>query len=652
MQSYREFPFLIITGLLLTFLLTWPLVTRINSFYADELDHGLAGWILWYNQHAFVSGKIFDHQAYFDSNQFYPFPQTLAYSDHLFIPSLIFAPIYWLSNGLIFSVNYYLVLTFVFTFISSFYCLNFFVRQKLASLVGAFVFTFNPLTFSHLGHLQLMGKFFIPPLFLFAFLYIKNPTIKNSFFFFLFFTLNALSAFYFQVFSLILIPIFWMPFLITQILRKNVKYFLSLRTSFIGLAFLPLLLYFNLPYLKVSSLEGAYRTLGEISFYSARGIDWISSLETNFIYGNFVRSLYPFREPKDPSSFFNYSEHTLFINIVPIVLAMIGIFSMRKNVTYFSLCLLLFFSAVFTFGPYFYDWSGKKVIGTSLYLPIYQSSVLFTSIRVVSRFQFIFYLPLSILVAFGASRFLKLSNRFSLLIFAILGFFLLLENINITNFDSQSPTLNYINLKKEGKFVLVDLLSGKNTIHFPLYLDVRNVKYLNWSTQTVENIFNGYSGYVTTDWVSLAGKIKKLDQSSLFKIYLLGIDYLIIHNDLLSQKDLKEYQKNAFLHQGLVFNDGKIKVIDLKKFKFQPSICKISDLKFEINLVSYPIAQLTGTTFQLLPKLTLVNPKNCYLVSKYHNRYSQVEVIIKNKKQTLPIKLPILLEPFEKVKVN
>lgn len=646
MQRYLELPLLIIIGLLLTFLLTWPLVTKINSFYGEASDYSLVGWMLWYNQHSIITGRILNQDVYFNSNQFFPLPFSLAYSEHLFMPSLIFAPIYWLSKDLVFSVNYYGILTFVFTFVSSFYCLNFFVRNKLASLVGAFVFTFNPVTFAQFfgHHLQLMNKFFIPPLFLFAYLYIKNPTWKNSFLFFLFFTLNALSGIYFQIFSLIFIPLFWLPFLVVQLISKNIKFFINfLLTSLIFLFFLPVLLYFNLPYLKFSSLEGVYRTLAENAYFSARGIDWISSLKTNLLYGKLVAG------PNDP---FNYTEHILFPNLLPTLLFLFGLlrsnklslFTIKRRIVFFAFGLVLFFSAIFTFGP-----------TTSLYHHLYQLSVIFQGIRVPTRFQFVFYLPFALLVAFGVDKLLKLDRKIAAVAFLCIWLFLLLENINIANFDSISPTLQYIDSKKVEKSLLFSLLAEKNTIHFPIYTagPFNNVRYLNWSTITGETIFNGYSGYFPTDWAKIAEQVKKLDKKALEKLYILGIDYLIIHKDLIDQENAKAYNSNVdFFLSGIIYKDKKIEVIDLKRFSFQASVCNIRDMRFEIKATSYPVAQISGTIFQFFSKITLVNPKNCYLVSKHQDIYSKIELIVRGKNISLPIKLPIVIEPFEKIEIN
>src|SRR3989338_374374 len=95
-----SFPVVILLGFILTSIFTWPFLPNLNTLYADLGDYPLVGWILAYNVDSILSGRIFDQLSYFNASQFYPWPYSLAYSEHMFIPSLIFLPIYLLSNTL------------------------------------------------------------------------------------------------------------------------------------------------------------------------------------------------------------------------------------------------------------------------------------------------------------------------------------------------------------------------------------------------------------------------------------------------------------------------------------------------------------------------------------------------------------------------
>lgn len=619
MKRLFEFFALILLGFFLVFLLTWPLIARINTYYDDTSEYAFVGWILWYNQHSIATGRILDSQAYFFSNQFYPFPFSLAYSEHLFIPSLIFAPIYWVTQDLAFSVNFFNILAFVLTFISSYYCLKFFLKKHLPSLIGAFVFTFNTITlaqfFGH--HLQFLNKYFIPPLFLFSYLYIKDPGWKRAFYFYSFFTLNALSNIHFQIFSLILIPIFWSPFVLVRLFKKDIYFFISfLKTSLIFIIFLPFLYYFNYPYFQFSSLEGVIRSLSENAGYSARGIDWLTPNWSNWLYGRFAQI--------DPGGF-NFTEHTLFLNIIPLVLFLTGLLFTRFNKVLTAFILVLVFSAIFTFGTH-----------TVLYEKLYGLIIFLQGIRVPIRFQFFFYLPFALFAGLGADKILNFSGKWRLLVFGFIFLFLILENINTPNFTKPSQMIPYLKSEAIKQSPLLDILKGKNTIHLPVFTANigNNIRYLNWSSVTKENVFNGYSGYFPDDWINLVQQANKLDEQSLENFFVLGIDYLIIHTNLLSQEEIKNYQNNQdFLNQAIVFQDKEIIVISFKKLNLKVTLCALKDIKIDIKTKIYS-------------EIVLNNTKDCYLVNKYMDRYLKIDFLMKNKVQSINVKLPVLIEPY------
>ncbi|MDP3733283.1 MAG: hypothetical protein Q8Q91_01960, partial [Candidatus Daviesbacteria bacterium] len=319
-----SFPVVILLGFILTSVLTWPFLPNLNTFYGDFGDYPLVGWILAHNANAILSGEIFNQMNYFNAGQFYPWPYSLAYSEHMFIPSLIFLPIYLLSKHLVFSVNYYTFLTFVLSFTSCFFVLKYFVKNAWASFFGSMVFTFNPMIYSHFpSHVHLLGRFFIPFLFWACYKFLTIPSLKTATLFFLGFTLNALSGIYLQTFSLILLPIFSLPILANLLYRKNYVLLLKIfKLSFTGIIFLPILLYFNLPYLEFSQKEGVIRQVRELEYYSARAIDWIMPYPSNMLYGKVSKEIDLLREPREPNNSFNYSEHTLFLNFIPLILAL------------------------------------------------------------------------------------------------------------------------------------------------------------------------------------------------------------------------------------------------------------------------------------------------------------------------------------------
>ena len=181
-----KFALLIIIAFILTTILTWPLAINVDRFY-ESGDYSLNGWILIHMQKSILSGKIFNQISLFNPGQFYPLPYTLAFSNHLFIPSLLFIPFYLITQNLAVSVNLLMFFSFIFTFITCFLFINYFLKKYFVSLVGATIFSFNPITMSSISKLQLMNKYFLPLVFLFFYKFLEHPSYKKWIFLFFIF---------------------------------------------------------------------------------------------------------------------------------------------------------------------------------------------------------------------------------------------------------------------------------------------------------------------------------------------------------------------------------------------------------------------------------------------------------------------------------
>lgn len=628
-------------GVLATIILNYQLVLKVNSFYSDYGDYPLNGSILWYNQDSIKTGKILNQEEYFNGYQFYPQAYTLAYSDHLFVPSLIFSPIYWITNYLPLSMNIFTLTAFVLSFIASFYSINYFIKNTFASLIGAFVFTFNPLSYSHFpNHFQLMNKYFLPPLFLFAYLFLSSPTAKRAFWFFFFFTLNALSALYFQAFAFITIFIITIIYLVLNYSKPNYlqRFF---KFSLISLLFLPILLYFDLPYLNFAQNERVVRTITENEFFSARLIDWILPPQNNLIYGWLFRTL--MGTMTNAKFIYSFWEHTLFINILPVVLFTLGISYTKKfkaTLPFLFYLLTLIMTFILTLGPSFMGLNGERGIFNMPYYYLYQTLPFLQGIRVPTRIQFLFYVPFSLFVSYGALFIIKKLPKKWLIypVFIIMTAILLLENINPTTYEKTSEVFNNSGyLKSAG---LTKLLQGKNVLHLPFYKnDVpKEAGYLNWALITHERTVNGYSGYYSIEQYNFIINTKNLDTQSINMLAVADINYIVIHKDLLPPHEWENHQARV------VFEDEKTLVLDTKISTAAFKKCSL-DKDFNIEVRN---ASTVGTN-KYFKALVLKNESDCYLISKFTKKYLPFPLYINMIKYQARLKLPPVIGPYQTV---
>ncbi len=658
LTGHKKFLSIFLFATMLSIVLTYPFSSKLFTFYPDfgrYGDYTFTGSVFWYHQNAVKTGKIFNQKEYFNGFQLYPQPLTLAYTDHSFIPSLIFALFYWLTHNFIFSVNLLTLSTFILSFISSFYCINYFVRNSYASIIGAFVYTFNPLVFAHFpAHTGLLNRYFLPPLFLFCYLFFKSPNFKYALLFFLFFTLNSLSVVYFQIFTILFIPLLVLPFFIQQIKSKNYEYFIALgKCALIGIVFVPILLYFNIPYLEFSNKENLKRSIEENAFYSARLLDLISSTPYNLLYGNFVKSLENIREYKlNRTGFLSFEEHTLFLNILPLMLfsiALIHFYRKRHGakrlpmITFYL--LLLFISFLLLFGPYF---QGINNAQGTLKLPFYyisQNFFLLKAIRVATRFEFIFYIPFSLFVAYGAFLLLSKYKKHRLIIFLALIGLIIFENINLYNFDDTSYMLSKFEKKDFRKSIL--FLRDKKTVHFPIFLPniPKETMYLNFAISTGEKMMNGNNAYLPEDQTQFLVALKEgIDEKTIQKLSALGIDYIIIHKDLLTNTEEKLYLKTSFDKNAVVLEREDLRILDARRFNTQISLCNFESM-------SKTIEKATDNRFsnQSFFVLKLSNPSSCYLPSIYEDRYRTITFSEGLIQKVAHLRMPILISPYEEV---
>ena len=93
----------------LTAAMTWPMALHLNTATATAADPPLQLWIARWVQHAFVTDPL---QLY-DANVFYPYANTLAYSDANIPMALLHWPLFLLTGDDLVAFNLLMLGTFV-----------------------------------------------------------------------------------------------------------------------------------------------------------------------------------------------------------------------------------------------------------------------------------------------------------------------------------------------------------------------------------------------------------------------------------------------------------------------------------------------------------------------------------------------------------
>jgi len=655
-QLIKNFYIPLIIAIITTCFFTFPLILNLNNFYPTFGDYPFQSWLMWYNQESIKTGRIFNQQLYFNAPQFYPFPFTLAFSDHLFLASLFFSPLYWLSHNLVLSTNLLIFIFFILTFISAYYSFKFFLKNNYATLIATLIFTFNPLTFEHLnaGHLSYLLKFFLPPVFIFLYKFIREQNVKNSFYLLLFFTLNALTTIYFLIYTLLTCTIFLLPIFIVNFFTTRAKSLWKiLFISILSLPFLVVLFYFNYPYLKFSYQEQVSRTLRENIFYSAQPIDWVSSLPTNLVYGDLVKGFEKYRYPIEIDKKFHYDEHVLFLNLIPILLTILGVYYLYKVKTSFFhlnfLIIILLLSLLMSNGPF---------LSPTFFL--YKYIFILNATRVPTRFEFIFYIPFALLAGYGVSFLLDFFHRYRLskskslalilIIFILWG----LENINFWNFNDRSRIIQEF-AQNSKQLNYIKQFNSRVVLHIPTFsqpiLLSKSAYYLTWSIFTQEKLMNGSSGYFPFEWRSLLSSINENPtMEALMKLKVLGLNHIVVHKKLLTENfpnKLSEIFNNKDLQEIKVYEDDDLLIYSLENIKKLP-VCKLDSQTIFNSLKKNDFIAKTNKTSNYI----FINKKDCYLVFLYEDRYQKLDGYYLDKKYIGELKFPLLISPFENATIS
>ncbi len=288
--------------LLLTLLMTYPLVLRLGTSVRDPGDPLLNAWILSWDVQQILQGNA---SGFFDANIFYPQTRTLAYSEFLIPQALVALPAILLSGNPILGHNLALLFAFLTSGLGMYALARRLTGNTLASISAGIIFAFSPFMISHLYHVQVVTAGGIPLAFLFLHKFFESDRLKDILLFSLFFILQSLANGYYALYLVVFCGLFILIQTIVRRKWRSGRFWLSLALAavLIAAAIGP----FFYQYFRVQQEMGFSRDIqspaGLTSFLATTGI--------NNLYGRLTAPLLQ-------------SERALFPGAVPFLLACLG----------------------------------------------------------------------------------------------------------------------------------------------------------------------------------------------------------------------------------------------------------------------------------------------------------------------------------------
>ena len=408
----------------LTLVMTNPLALHLASAVEDKQDALLNTWIMSWVGH----GLITDPVHLFDANIFYPYSNTLAFSETLLPQALLALPVSLAFDNPVLGYN----LVLLFSFFLAGYAMYLFVldltHNRLAGLIAGLIFAFNPYNLGNLAQVQLLSFGWLPLCLLFlrrmvgerqnaklesqdSFAKGQKPEsaipvfgFRDPFLFALFFAIQSLASIYFAFLSGIAVVAYFVWTLpgrwMRQAARPNVAqpplgHVLG-RLAFSLLVILILIVPVLWPYVQVQRDLGFERTLRENETFSASLKLYTEVSPANALYGGLLA-------PRPPIMAGGYPLDNLFPGIVAVVLAIAGLVGAKNREKWFLLFLLAL-AFVLSLGPRLYITPG---LGTDIWLPyrwLYEALPIAHALRAPVRFDALVMFALAVLAALGVQR--------------------------------------------------------------------------------------------------------------------------------------------------------------------------------------------------------------------------------------------------------
>lgn len=525
-------------------------VRQLSSFIQSTIE--LITFGVYHSPHDTV-GNL----PWFDLPGFYPYGDSLAWSDCFIAPALVVYVL--LKLGFSLTVSYNLLL------LSACY-LNGFLTYRLCyrllgsgwpSFLAGLALMTDPFLSGNIGHPQLQFAFFIPLTLSILFRFFSSPNTFSAICIGISISIAFLTAVYYAIFTLLACAF---SFLILMVLRPGYYSSKEIRTLFVGviLGMLPLLLVLG-PYFDTKATFGS-RQLYEAYYFSSSILGFFSTSAFNWIFGftsNWCPSeshLFPgftllslsilaipraFQSSRFTSSkylilagalliaglsFSTAPDHILAFKfwggslIAAIVMWMLiglllhhfyqlGVLERKlKTEIVTNRCLiaiatgLVIFFAAICFGPLGNPSNSEFALG--FHRLLYSLLPGFDSLRAVSRAAIGVHIGLAVLCALSLQYFAQ-ERRWQPHLFVIIAIAIMVENFNPTYpLETKVPKpqlITYLNSvsEKSDIAIVLPLASQINK-----YGQVRswteyarlNVNYMNWFFDFPGRIVNGYSG--------------------------------------------------------------------------------------------------------------------------------------------------------------
>jgi len=492
----------------LTVLMTWPLVSRLNLIEAG--DSSYFAWVMAWTTRALLHDPLSLPHA----NTLYPLRYALFLDEPIVATSILSLPLRLITGDPIVTLNVVRLLTFFLSALGVRALAMSLGLSPLAGFAAGAIFSFSSNRVSSPAHLSVLGTQFLPLYFLFLHRWAREGSMKAAGLAGLFFGLSAWACGYQALLAAAILPI---PILIL-IERPAV-----LRTAPFGIA-VALAFLLPLQWLHQQALAPLHyeRTAGETLFFSAPLEGAFSTSASNRVWGAATENLR------------SIVEGDLFQGVTVFGLAGLALLALRTDpgrrrmiLGYAALAACAFFVAL---GPEVRLFGRPLFPGPFAWLREFE---VFRMIRVPARASVFLCLGLSMLAAIGLDRVKRMGWRVALLALALLEATVAPLNVVAADrcIDAAAPVpAIYLWLEAQSgvdPVVELPILPNDGLFQRPRFDDS---VYLLRSTAHWKPLLNGYAGTEPAGYAKVREAMKDFpSDESLALLRSMGVRHVLLH---------------------------------------------------------------------------------------------------------------------------
>lgn len=507
---------------------TYPLISNFTSALSSKGDELLITWILNWNIHAFFSNPL----NIFNANIYYPYLNSLAFSDSFFTSALIsIIPVKIFNEPVVaynFNILFSLITLGFFTYLFTYYL----TKNHFSAVISGTLVVFSTYTLNRTMHLQLISIQWIPLALLFFLKFARSGIFKYLLLSSLFFILQTANSFLPGYFLIICFLSFLLIFYLKEKSFFN-RFFTKkvfLLCLITGLILLPL----TIPYFQVSKEFNYTRDIRDAIHFANR-LEYIFYPNDKTRLKNFLLTTV-YANDKGPYKYDGYFSGALFILTG---VSLIYFFVKKIDIVYISFLFIGISSFILSLGPVF-QWGGK-VIKYPFMIPLpyalfYYLVPGFKGFRNSARWEMLTVFAFSVTVGLMLSTiFKKRSKLFKLLITIIICGSVFLEfNFPITIVSipkiSEFPSVySYIKTLPEDTVIIEMPIYNWNMLPYSREELLREY----FSTLHFKKMVNGGSGFSPPPWQELVKEIlfEFPSPKSITLLKAMKVNYIIVHND-------------------------------------------------------------------------------------------------------------------------